>query len=381
MKYELITDEQKDLVGLVHQILEKELDPKVAELDEKGEFSMEVYNKLGEAGFWAMDVPEEYGGVGLDCVTTCLVREALGYHDAGFASSFSASTFGIKPVLLFGTEEQKKEYGDRLAQGQISAQLITEPQSGSDMGKMLCKAVKDGDDYVISGTKCFTTNGGLANIYTVAASTDPSQGKNGISLFIVDRNTPGVSVGKEENKLGIRCSNTTDVAFDDVRIPAKNLIGEEGKAFGYLGTLLARTRPTGMAPALGVGQRAIDLAVEYSRIRETFGQKIGRRQAIQFKIADMECKLQAARAQLLYNAQVIDNGNYDTTLGSITKVVVSENVFDVCYEAVQIYGGYGYSREYPVEKLFRDARIYSIFEGTNEIQRQIIGRSLVGSIK
>ena len=380
MKYEMMTEDQRDLVDLVHRVLSKELDPKLPELDEKGEYPMEVHNALGKAGFWAMDVPEEYGGVGFDTVTTCLVREALGYHDGGFASSFSASTFGIKPVLLFGTEEQKKEYGDRLARGQISAQLITEPQSGSDMGRMLCKAVRDGDDYIINGTKCFITNGGLADIYTLAASTDPSKGKNGISLFIVDRNTAGVSVGKEENKLGIRVSNTTDVAFSDVRIPAKNLIGEEGKAFGYLGTLLARTRPTGMAPALGVAQKALDLSIEYSRIRETFGQKIGRRQAIQFKIADMECRLQAARAQLLYNAQVIDEGNYDTTLGSITKIVVSEACMEVCHEAIQIYGGYGYSREYPLEKLFRDARIYSIFEGTNEIQRQIIGRSLIGQV-
>lgn len=379
--YRLMTEDQKSMVDIIHQVLSKELDPRVAELDRKGEFPMDLFNKMGELGFWAMDVPEEYGGLGLDAVTICHIREAMGYHEVGFASSFAASTFGIKLVLLFGTEEQKKAYGERLARGEISAQCLTEPQSGSDMGNTKTKAVKDGDSYILNGTKCFITNGGIADVYTVLATTAPELGKKGISAFIVDRNTPGVSVGKEEDKMGFRLSNTTDVVFEDVRIPAANLIGEENKGFEYCATLLARTRPTGMAGGLGVAQRAIDLAVEYTRIRETFGQKIGRRQAIQFMIADMEIKLETARAQLLYNAELIDRGIYDTAIGSVTKTVVSENVFDICNMALQIYGGYGYSREYPVEKLLRDARLFSIFEGTNEIQRQIIGRSLIGNVK
>lgn len=384
--YEFMTEDQKSLVDLVHEILTDKLDPQIPELEAKGEFPWDVYNELGKAGFWAMDVPEEYGGLGLDCLTVCLIREALGYHDAGFACSFSASTFGIKPVLLFGTEEQKKYYGDKLAAGVISAQLLTEPQSGSDVANMLTTAVKDGDEYVINGRKTFVTNGGLAGIYTVAAVTtpaDPAAGRKhpGISLFIVDRDTPGVSVGKEENKMGIRLSNTTDVVFDNVRVPAANLIGEEGQGMPYVGTLLARTRPTGMAPALGLGQKALDLAVEYCRTRETKGAPIGMLQAIQFKLADMQIQLQAARSQLLYNAQMIDAGTYSTPMGSITKAFVSEAVMDVCDKALQIYGGYGYSREYPVEKLFRDARIFSIFEGTNEIQRQIVGRDVVGKLK
>ncbi len=383
--YEFMTDDQKSLVDLVDDILTKTLDPQISELDQKGEFPWDVYNELGKAGFWAMDVPEEYGGLGLDCVSVCLVREALGYHDAGFACSFSASTFGIKPVLLFGTEEQKKYYGEKLAAGVISAQLLTEPQSGSDVGNMLTKAEKDGDSYVINGRKTFVTNGGLAGIYTVAAVTspaDPANGKKkpGISLFIVDRDTPGVSVGKEENKMGIRLSNTTDVVFSDVRVPAANMIGEEGKGLEYVGTLLARTRPTGMAPGLGLAQKALDLAVDYCRTRETKGEAIGRLQAIQFKLADMQIKLQCARAQLIYNAQLIDQGIYSTPMGSITKTFVSEAAMSVADSAMQIYGGYGYSREFPVEKLFRDARIFSIFEGTNEIQRQIIGRDVVGKL-
>jgi alkylation response protein AidB-like acyl-CoA dehydrogenase len=254
---------------------------------------------------------------------------------------------------------------------------LTEPQSGSDMGNTKCRAVKDGDEYVLNGTKCFITNGGIADIYTVAASTSPELGSAGISLFIVDRNTPGVSVGKEEDKLGIRTSNTTDVIFQDVRIPATNLIGEENKGFAISQKLLARTRPTGMASALGVAQRALDLAVDYAQQRVTFGKPIASRQAIKFKLADMEIRLQTARAQLFYNAQLIDKGIYDGMLGSVTKTCVSEMVFDVANQALQIFGGYGYSREYPVEKLLRDARIFSLFEGTNEIQRMIIGGTLV----
>ncbi len=383
--YGFMTEDQKSLVDLVDSILTEKLDPKIPELEAKGEFSWDVYNELGKAGFWAMDVPEEYGGLGLDCVSVCLIREALGYHDAGFACSFSASTFGIKPVLLFGSEEQKQYYGKKLADGVISAQLLTEPQSGSDVGNMLTTAVKVGNEYVINGRKAFVTNGGLAGIYTVAAVTKPADPENGItrpeiSLFIVDRDTPGVSVGKEENKMGIRLSNTTDVVFDNVHVPVANLIGEEGKGLIYVGTLLARTRPTGMAPALGLGQRAIDLAVEYARTRETKGAPIGRLQAIQFKLADMQINIQTARAQLIYNAQLIDQGIYDSEIGSITKAYVSEAVISIADSALQIYGGYGYSREYPVEKLYRDARIFSIFEGTNEIQRQIIGRSVVGKL-
>ena len=376
-EYQLMTEDQRDMVKLVKDFLMKEYLPHVSEYEAKGEYPLEFHKKLGELGLFAMDVPEEYGGLGLDAVTTCLIREAIGYVDAGFASSFAASTFGIKPVLLAGTEEQKKAYGARLAEGQISAMCLTEPQSGSDMGNTKCRAVKDGDEYVLNGTKCFITNGGIADIYTVAASTSPELGSAGISLFIVDRNTPGVSVGKEEDKLGIRTSNTTDVIFQDVRIPATNLIGEENKGFAISQKLLARTRPTGMASDLGVAQRALDLAVDYAQQRVTFGKPIASRQAIKFKLADMEIRLQTARAQLFYNAQLIDKGIYDGMLGSVTKTCVSEMVFDVANQALQIFGGYGYSREYPVEKLLRDARIFSLFEGTNEIQRMIIGGTLV----
>lgn len=384
--YDFMTEDQKSLVDLVDEILTAKLDPRIPELEAKGEFPWDVFNELGKAGFWGMDVPAEYGGLGLDNLTTCLVREVMGYHDAGFACSFSASTFGAKPVMMFGNEEQKKYYGGKIAKGVISAQMLTEAQSGSDVFNMRTTAVRDGDEYIINGRKTFVTNGGLAGIYTVAAVTSPADPENGkkrpdISMFIVDRDTPGLTVGKEENKMGIRLSNTTDVVLDNVRIPAANLIGEEGMGMFYSSTLLSRTRPTGMAAALGLGQKALDLAVEYARTRQTKGAPIGMLQAIQFKLAEMEMELMVSRSQLMYNAQVIDAGTYSSRMGSVTKAFVSEAVMDVCDKALQIYGGYGYSREYPVEKLFRDARIFSIFEGTNEIQRQIIGRDVVGKLK
>ncbi len=380
-EYQLMTDEQKELVKMVRQMLDKELAPIVPEIDKKGEYPMEIHKRMGEMGFFAMDVPEEYGGVGLDAETICHVREALGYVDAGFACSFSASTFGIKPVLLFGTEEQKHEYGERLAAGEISANCMTEPQSGSDLGNTKTKAVRDGDYYVINGRKCFATNGGLASIYTIGASTDPEAGNRGISLFIIPRDTPGVSVGKDEDKMGLRASNTTDVVFEDARIPVANRIGEENAGFKMMMKVLSRTRPTGMAPGLGVAQRALDLAVQYSRERVAFGGPIGKKQAIQFKLADMEIGVQTARQQLIYNAKLIDQGIYDSRLGSVTKAYVADVAMMCAHEAMQIYGGYGYSREYPIEKLFRDARIFSLFEGTNEIQRMSIGGALVGKLK
>jgi alkylation response protein AidB-like acyl-CoA dehydrogenase len=244
----------------------------------------------------------------------------------------------------------------------------------------MTKAVRDGGDYIINGRKCFVTNGGLADIYTVAASTDPSKGSLGISLFIVDRDTPGVSIGKKEDKLGIRASNTCDVVFEDVRVPASNMVGEENTGYKTMLTLLARTRPTGMAPAVGLAQHAMDLALDYVRQRETFGAPIGTRQGIQFKIAEMETAITVARSQVIYNATLIDRGVYDSTLGAMTKLHVSEMVNKVCYDALQLYGGYGFSKEYPLEKLYRDARIYPIFEGTNEIQRMLIGSRTIGKI-
>ena len=382
MSYLLIDEDQQSLVDLIHDYLTANLDPNVEEIDENSEFPMEVAKGLGELGFYGIDVPEEYGGCGFSVQTLCHLREAIAYHDAGFASSFSSQTFGFKPVLLEGTKEQLEEFGTRCAEGDFWAMSITEPQSGSDAGNCKTKAKKDGDDYVISGNKCFVTNGGVSDLYTVVCRTseDTPGTHDGISLFIIERDSKGLMVGKHENKMGIRASNTTDLALDEVRVPARNMVGKEGTGFATIMKMLARTRPTGMAPAVGVGQRALDYAISYCQEREAFGKKIGKFEGLQFKLADMEMKLQACRSQLQYAAKLVDNGVYDTLVGSATKCFVSEQILDITIQAQQIYGGYGYSKEYPMEKLVRDARIYSIFEGSSEIQRYIMGRTLVGRL-
>ena len=383
MGYLLMNEDQKSIVKLIHEFLGKNLDPIVAELDEKSEFPIEIARELGEMGFYAITIPEEYGGAGFDPQTLCHISEALGYHDGGFAASFSAQSFGFAPMNVAGSEEQKKEYCARLAEGEFWSLSITEPQSGSDAGNVRTKAVKDGDDYIISGNKCFVTNGGFADMYTVVVRTseDSKPGKrDGISLFVIEKDMPGVAVGKHEDKMGMRLSNTTDLAFDEVRVPKRNMIGPEGTGFETIMKSLARTRPTGMAPAVGVAQRALDLSIDYCREREAFGKKIGKFEGLQFKLADMEMKLQCSRSQLQYAAELMSRGNYDTLVGSSTKLFVSEAALDITIQAQQIYGGYGYSKEYPLEKLVRDARLFSIFEGTSEIQRFIIGSTLVGRL-
>ncbi|MBS1401570.1 MAG: acyl-CoA dehydrogenase [Oscillospiraceae bacterium] len=378
--YQLMTQEQQDIVEMLHAFLSKELDPFVSEYDEKGICPVDTVRKLMDLGFCAIDVPEEYGGAGIDVTTLMYIREAIAYHDAGFANTFSAQTFGWKPVYLAGTEEQKRNYGRRLANGEFWSMCITEAQSGSDARNCKTRAEADGDAYIINGTKSFVTNGGIADLYTITACTGENNGKKEISLFIVDRNTPGVTVGKHENKMGIRSSNTTEVAFHNVRVSADSMIGEKGSGYRTIMKMLARTRPTGVAPAVGVAQRALDLAIDYSRKRKSFGRPIGTLEGIQFKLADMEMKLQCCQSQLAYAATLVDQGIYDTLIGSCTKCFVSEAVLDICIQAQQIYGGYGYSKEYPLEKLVRDARIYSIYEGSSEIQRYVIGRALVGKI-
>ncbi len=376
-EYLLMTEDQRELVAMVRKFLSKELTPMIQECDENSRYPMEIHNKLGEMGFFAMDIPEEYGGAGFDAATISHIREALGYADAGFACSFSASTFGIKPVLLVGTEEQKHYYAEKLAAGKMSAMCMTETQSGSDLGRTLTKAVRDGDDFIINGTKCFITNGGVADLYVVFATMDRALGAKGISAFIVERNRPGVSSGKEEDKMGIRLSNTCDVIFEDVHIPASNLLSKEGYGFPLLMDTLNRTRAVGGASAVGICQRALDLSIAYAKERKTFGKPIAANQAIQFMLADMEILTQAARHLAWTGARALDMGVADAGFGAVAKTFCSDAAMKITTDAVQIFGGYGYSREYPVEKLMRDAKIFQIFEGTNQIQRIVIAGSLL----
>ena len=378
-EYALLTEEQVELKKMVRNVLEKELAPLVKEYDVKSEFPMQVFQKLGEVGLWGMDIPAEYGGPGFNSQTLCLLREEFGRVDAGFSVSFGASTVGFKIMMAGGSEEQKHWVADKIInEGKITAMCITESQGGSDVAATRTKAVRDGDGYVINGVKTFITNGSLADIYIVVASTAPELRGKGLSCFIVERDRPGVSVGKEEDKMGIRLSNTTDVIFEDVRIPADHLIGRENEGFKYVMKALEKSRPIAVGPVVGLAQAALDAAVQYSKERVVFGKPIGQNQGIRFMLAEMEMKVEAARQLMLYACQLIDEGRPIGYHGSIAKTFASEAAVSVTNDALQIFGGYGYSREYPIEKMVRDARIYTIFEGANQIQRDIIGKAIIG---
>lgn len=378
-EYALLTEEQAELKKMIRTVLEKELAPLVKEYDIKSEFPMQVFQKMGEIGLWGMDIPAEYGGPGFDAKTLCLLREEFGRVDAGFSVSFGASTVGFKIMMAGGSEEQKHWVADQIIQeGKITAMCITESQGGSDVAATRTKAVRDGDEYVINGVKTFITNGSLADIYIVVASTAPELKGKGLSCFIVERDRPGVSVGKEEDKMGIRLSNTTDVIFEDVRVPADHLIGKENEGFKYVMKALEKSRPIAVGPVVGLAQAALDAAIRYSKERVVFGKPIGQNQGIRFMLADMEMRVEAARQLMLYACDLIDAGKPIGPHGSIAKTYASEAAVSVTNDALQIFGGYGYSREYPIEKMVRDARIYTIFEGANQIQRDIIGKQIIG---
>lgn len=378
MGYQL-NEEGKELVRLARSFAEKELAPVVAECDRKGELPMDVYAKAFEIGFHIMEIPKEYGGLGLDYQTIYAVNEEIARVDAGFATGLGASSLALKPVLIAGNSEQKQLFADYITGDKgngFAAFALTEPNAGSDAAAGKTTAVKDGDEYVINGTKCFITNGGLASIYVVFALTDKSKGVKGISAFIVERDRPGVSVGKEEDKMGIRLSNTTDVIFDEVRIPADHLLGQEGKGFIYAMQTLDLARPAIGAISVGIMQRAIDEATAYAKTRVTFGKPIIAHQAIAFKLADMEIKKETSRAAVIDAINTYQNGGNFSKAAAIAKTYGSDCAVQVALDAIQILGGYGYSREYPVEKLLRDAKIMQIFEGTNEIQRVVISGAL-----
>ena len=376
-----LDDEQKNLLDMVRQFVQKELSwETVHHYDTIGELPMDIYKKAAEIGLTALSVPKEYGGPGISYFTSSLLMEELGKGDAGFAVSVGANSLGLTPVLLGGTEEQKQKISDCILEGGTIAFALTEDGAGSDAAACRTTAVRDGDEYILNGSKAFITNGGIADIYIVFASTDPSKGARGISAFIVERNRPGISAGKEEDKMGIRLSNTTEVILDDVHIPAENLVGKEGYGYKLAMETLDRTRPSGSAAALGICQSAIEQCIAYGRERKTFGRPIISNQGLQFMLADMEIQTQAARTLTLQAASRIDDGIVDASFGAVTKTFVSDTAVRVALDAIQIFGGYGYTREYPVEILVRNAKIFQIFEGTNQIQRMVIAGSLIGRL-
>ena len=379
----LLTEEQKELIAMIKDFAENEVKPVSAECDTTDELPMEVYAKAMEMGLHMTILPEEYGGGGLSHFDNCLVMEELAKVDAGFAVGCSANGLACEPVIIGGTEEQKKYFASVLAEGKFAAFCLTEPDAGSDAGAVRTTATFDEktNEWVINGTKCFITNGGVASIFSVIASTDRSAGLKGLSAFIVERDLPGVSVGKKEDKMGIRLSSTTEVIFENVRIPADHLIGGEkmlGKGFKLTMQVLDSSRPTVGAMACGIAQHAINECVEYANTRKTFGQPIAKLQAIQFMLADMEMGTQVARQYCHYVAQMQDAGIKPySKQSSIAKCFAGDNAVKVTTDAIQIFGGYGYSKEYPIEKLLRDAKIYQIFEGTNQIQRVVIAGNLL----
>lgn len=374
----LISEEAKDLLQDVKNFCEKEVKEQCKEFDVSGEWPKEIYDKAIEQGYHALEVPEEYGGPGLSRVDVAALLEQMAIADAGFATTISASGLGLKPVLIAGSEELKKRACDLILEGGFGAFCLTEPSAGSDAGAGKTTAVKDGDYYVLNGRKCFITNGGVASFYCVTAMTDKSQGVKGMSMFFVEAGTPGLSTGKEENKMGIRTSNTCDVVFEDCRIPAKNLIGVEGKGFSIAMKTLDQARTWMGCVATGIAQRAMEEAIAYGKERIQFGKPIIKNQAIQFKIADMEIKIETARQMVAHSLTKMDQGLPFSMESAIAKCYAGDIAMEVTSEAIQVFGGYGYSREYPVEKLIRDAKIFQIFEGTNEVQRIVVANNIIG---
>jgi len=375
----LLTEEQQMIKDLCRQIAEEKIKPVAAEYDEKAEFPWDLVKVFAESDICGVYVPEEYGGMGGGVFEMAIAAEGLSWGCGGIALAFAATGLGTYPILLYGNQEQKAKYLPDIASGKkLAAFAITEAEAGSDAGGIKTVAQKDGDGYILNGTKQWITNGGEAEIYTVIAMTDKSKGPRGASAFIVDKNTPGVSFGKKENKLGIRASATREVIFTDCRVPKENLLGREGLGFIVAMKTFDHSRPGVAAQALGIAQRALDEAVQYSHERKQFGASISSFQGIQFMLADMAIAVEAARALIYSAARMIDSGAKNVAkISAICKTFASDTAMKVTTDAVQIFGGYGYMKEYPVEKLMRDAKITQIYEGTNQIQRGVIASALI----
>lgn len=372
----VLTEQQRELTTMVRNFAIKEVKPYIKEFDRSGEFPMELLKKAFELDLHLLEIPEEYGGMGLDYKTSAIVFEELAKIDAGYAISLVTTFVALRAVLVMGTDAQKKLYADIIRPGAFGAFCLTEPNAGSDTGSMKGTAVRDGDEYVLNARKCFITTGAYADVYVVFVSTDKSKGVRGLSAFIVERNRPGISVGKHEDKIGLRLSNTCDVVFEDVRIPADHLLGEEGTGISSAMIALNISRAFVGTLTVGICQAAIDEAVKYAKERVQFGKPIAEFQAVQMLLADMEIQTEAAR-QLVYSSMVlVDQGKSVKKEGAITKCFCGDTVMKVTTDAVQVFGGYGVSREYPVEKLMRDAKVFQIFEGTNQIQRIAIAKAL-----
>jgi alkylation response protein AidB-like acyl-CoA dehydrogenase len=379
VSWDPLSDEQREIRELVRTLTREQIAPRAADIDSSGEFPWDMVELLREHEIFGLAFDEQYGGSGAGALMLLVAVEEISKADATVGLILAVQELSSLAVRLAGSDAQKDRFLPRVASGEwIAAYALTEPGSGSDAAAMRTEARREGDAYVLNGSKRFITNAGVAQLYTVFAKTDPSAGHDGISCFMVEADSPGFEVGRIEPKLGIKGSTTGELFFDDCRIPAENLVGEEGEGFKVAMRVLDRSRPGIAAQALGIAQGATDYALEYAQTRETMGMPIVQHQLIAAKLADMETKCEAARGLLYKVGLMIDEDAPELTKNSaMAKLVCSDVAMEVTVEAVQILGGYGYIKEYPVERMMRDAKITQIYEGTNEIQRLVIAREMV----
>lgn len=374
-----LNEDQLELQQMVREFVEKEISPIAGELDEENATRPELFKTAEEMGLLNVIVPEEFGGPGLDSVAVAAIYEELGKGCAGVATSMAANSLATAPVLLAGNDEQKKMWCDVLNNGGLAAFALTEPGAGSDAGSVSTRAVRNKEDktYTLNGTKAFITNGGIADIYLVFANTRKDGGIRGLTAFIVPRDTPGFKVGKKENKMGIRPSNTCELILEDVVIPEAYRVGREGQGFRIAMNTLDSARPFVGAVAVGLAQAALDEAVAYAKERHQFGQPIASFEMIQSMIADMAMKVDAARLLVYRACWLRDEGVNFTKEAAMAKCYAADVAMEVTTDAIQIMGGYGYSKDYPAEKRMRDAKIMQIYEGTNQIQRLVIANKVI----
>ena len=371
----LLTQDQLDLREMVREFAQKSVKPTCRVAERDAIVPQDLVEQAMGMGLNLVSLPEEYGGLGLDNLTTAIIREELAKGDAGFASRVFG--FGFAPVKIAGSEWQKRWVADIFLNGGIMGFALTESGAGSNAVAMSATARREGDEYILNGGKTFITNGDCADVIATFAVTDKEKGAKGITAFLLPKDTPGFTVGEHEDKMGIRCVHTNSLFFDEVRLPAKYRLGEEGEGFKIAMKILDDSRPCTGASAVGIAQAALDEAVAYSKTREVFGRPICDNQAIAFMLADMEIQVQAARQLVWGVCRSADAGIVNKKLVAIAKCFAGDTAMKVTTDAVQVFGGNGYTREYPVEKLMRDAKIYQIFEGTNQIQRMVISRQLL----
>ncbi len=377
MDYQL-TELQTNIRDICTQIGIEKINPIREHFDETSEFPKEIMAVFAETGLFGLFIEEKYNGMGGGVMDLVIAVETLSRNCSGIALGLAATALGTFPIILFGTEEQKQKYLTRIAGGTIAAFALTEPEAGSDAGGMKTTATRDGDYFLLNGTKQWITNGGEADIYSVIALTNKSKGPRGATAFVVEKGTPGFTFGKKENKMGIRASVTRELIFQDCRVHKSQILAREGMGFVVAMKTLDQSRPGVAAQALGIAAGALDVAVAYSKQRKQFGKPICSFQGISFMLADMATQTEAARALVYMVAKTIDGGAKEfSKVSAMAKLFASDTAMKVTTDAVQVLGGYGYMREYPVEKMMRDAKITQIYEGTNQIQRDVIGNALV----